>query len=169
MKKYIKNCLIIVGVIVAIIILDTIIALKFDTSPFIRIREYYNGGNLNYKDKGILVDSYCGTNGIKDTVIKGFSYSLAYDPNITIIDKSKEIVGFSADTALEPFYEDDKYVYCYPCIISDYIIVKYSDGTEETVKEALKNNRIEIGYLDKFNIHYIKQEKFQMYQQTTQE
>lgn len=169
MKKGIRKVLIVIGIVVGIILIDSIQALVFDNNPLLKIREYYNGGNLNYKDKGILVDSYCGTNGIKDTVIKGFSYSLAYDPNITIIDKSKEIVGFSADTALEPFYEDDKYVYSYPCIISDYVIVRYSDGTEETVKEALKNNRIEIGYLDKFNIHYIKQEKFQMYQQNTQE
>ena len=156
-----KKALTIIGLIVLIIALDTIIALHFDTSPLIKIREYYNGGNLNYVDKGILVDTYCGTNGIKDTTIKGFSYSLDYDSNITIVDKSKSIKDFSADTALEPFYEDEQYIYSYPCIISDYIVVKYSDGTEETVKEALKNNHIEIGYLDKFGIKYIKQEKSQ--------
>ena len=157
MKKILK---IIVSIIV-IIILDTLIALHFDTSPLIKIRQYYNGGNLNYVDKGLLINTYCGTNGIKDTTIKGFSYSLDYDPNITIIDKTKAIKDFSADAALEPFYEDENYIYSYPCIISDYIVVKYSDGTEETVKEALKNNRIEIGYLDKFDINYIKQEKSQ--------
>ena len=156
-----KQVLTFIGLIIVIIILDTIIALNFDTSPLIKIREYYNGGDLNYVDKGILVDTYCGTNGIKDTTMKGFSYSLDYDTNITIVDKSKDIKKFSADTALDPFYEDEKYIYSFPCIISDYIVVKYSDGTEETVKEALKNNRIEIGYLDKFDIHYIKQEKSQ--------
>ena len=162
MKKIIKKILIIVGIIIGIILLDSIIALYFDTSPFIRIRDYAGGGTVIYIDKGILVDTYCVTNGIKDTVIKGFSYSLDYDPNITIVDKTKSIEDFTADTALEPFYEDDDYIYSYPSIISDYIIVRYSDGTEETVKEALKNNRIEIGYLDKFNIHYIKQEKTQV-------
>ena len=156
-----KKALTIIGLTVLIIALDTIIALHFDTSPIIKIREYYNGGDLNYIDKGVLVDTYCGTNGIKDTTIKGFSYSLDYDSNITIVDKSKSIKDFSADTALEPFFEDEQYIYSYPCIISDYIVVKYSDGTEETVKEALKNNHIEIGYLDKFGIKYIKQEKLQ--------
>lgn len=156
-----KKVLTFIGSIIAIIILDTIIALHCDTSPLIKIREYYNGGDLNYVDKGILVDTYCGTNGIKDTTIKGFSYSLDYDSNITIIDKSKAIKDFTTDTALEPFYEDEKYIYSFPCIISDYIVVKYSDGTEENVKEALKNKHIEIGYLDKFDINYIKQEKSQ--------
>lgn len=161
-----KKVLIIIGIIIGIVLIDSIQALVFDNNPLLKIREYYNGGDLYYKDKGILVDTYCGTNGIKDTTIKGFSYSLDYDPNITIIDKTKTIDDFACDTALDPFYEDDKYVYSYPCIISDYIVVKYSDGTEETVKEALKNNRIEIGYLDKFDIDYIKVEKTQEELQT---
>lgn len=161
-----KKVLIIIGIIIGIVLIDSIQALVFDNNPLLKIREYYNGGDLYYKDKGILVDTYCGTNGIKDTTIKGFSYSLDYDPNVTIIDKTKSIDNFACDTALDPFYEDDKYVYSYPCIISDYIIVKYSDGTEETVKEALKNNRIEIGYLDKFDIDYIKVEKLQEELQT---
>jgi len=159
MMKNIKKILVIIGVVIAIIILDSILALSFDISPLVKIRKYYNGGNLNYVDRGILVDTYCGTNGIRDTTIKGFSYSLAYDPNIEIVDKSLDIKDFACDTALEPFYEDGKYIYSFECIKSDYIVVKYSDGTEETVKEALKNNHIDIGYLDKFDIHYIKIEK----------
>lgn len=159
MKKSMKKVFVIIGIIIGIILLDSIQALVFDNSPLIKVRKYYDGGDLYYKDGGLLVETFCGTNGNKDTVIKGFSYSLDYDPNITIIDKTKSIDDFACDTALDPFYEDDKYVYSYPCIISDYIIVKYSDGTEETVKEALKNNRIEIGYLDKFDIDYIKVEK----------
>ena len=163
MKKSIKIGLIVIGVVVGIILLDSIQALVFDNNPIIGIQ------TRNMKKVGILVETiHCG-NGKHDTVIKGFSSSCAYDENITIIDKSKEIKDFACDTALEKFYEDDKYVYSYPCIISDYIIVKYSDGTEETVKEALENNRIEIGDLDKFDISYIKQEKFQMYQETPPE
>lgn len=157
--RYLKITLITLGIIVGIILLDSIQALVFDNNPIIKIKEYYNGGDLNYKGKGILVDTYNCINGKKDTQLKGFSYSCSYDPNITIIDKSKDIENFTCDTALEPFYEDEKYYYSYGCIKSDYIIVRYSDGKEETVKEALKNNRIDIGDLDKFDIHYIKQEK----------
>ena len=50
-----------------------------NNSPLIKIREDYNGGNLCCVDRGILVDTYYGTNGKRDTVIKGFSYSLTDD------------------------------------------------------------------------------------------
>ncbi len=40
--------------------------------------------------------------------------------------------------------------------MSDYVVVKYSDGKEETVKQALKDNHISISDLDRFNIKYIK-------------
>lgn len=79
MKKVIKKASIIIGIVVAVLVLDSIQALVFDNSPFIKVRKYYNGGDLYYKDGGLLVETYCGTNGNKDTVIKGFSYSLSDD------------------------------------------------------------------------------------------
>ena len=63
------------------------------------------------------------------------------------------------DTALETFYETYDDIYCFGSIKSEYVIVKYTDGTSETVKEALKNGRIKIDDLDKFGISYIKQPK----------
>ena len=91
MKNKIKKIILVIVIILAVCLLDSIIALVFDTSPLIKIRVYYNGGDLNYVDKGIFVNTYCGTNGIKDTTIKGFSYSLSYDSDYEIIDTSKEI------------------------------------------------------------------------------
>ncbi len=79
MKKVIKRASVIIGIVVAVLVLDSIQALVFDNSPFIKVRKYYNGGDLYYKDGGLLVETYCGTNGNKDTVIKGFSYSLSDD------------------------------------------------------------------------------------------
>jgi len=79
MKKVIKKASIIIGIVVAVLVLDSIQALVFDNSPFIKVRKYYNGGDLHYKDGGLLVETYCGTNGNKDTVIRGFSYSLSDD------------------------------------------------------------------------------------------
>ena len=157
--KNIKKVLVIICIFIAIILLDSILAFSFDISPMIKIREYYNGGDLNYVDRGIFVDTYCGTNGIKDTTIKGFSYSLAYDSNIQIIDKSLAINDFACDTALEIFYEDNKYSYCFECLKSDYIVVKYSDGTEESVKDALNKKHIELEMLNQCNSKYIKIEK----------
>lgn len=79
MKKAIKKTAIVIVIVVAVLVLDSIQALVFDNSPLIKVRKYYNGGDLNYKDGGLLVETYCGTNGNKDTVIKGFSYSLSDD------------------------------------------------------------------------------------------
>ena len=79
MKKAIKITVIILSVVVTVIVLDTAQALVFDNSPLFKVREHYNGGDLNYRDKGLLVDTVCGTNGNKDTVIKGFSYSISDD------------------------------------------------------------------------------------------
>lgn len=79
MKKVIKKVAIIIGIVVAVLVLDSIQALIFDNSPLIKVRKYYDGSDLHYKDGGLLVETYCGTNGNKDTVIKGFSYSLSDD------------------------------------------------------------------------------------------
>ena len=65
----------------------------------------------------------------------------------------------TTDTALEKFYEDDENEYFYGSIKSEYVIVKYTDGTQETVGTALKKGTITLADLDRYNIHYIKQEK----------
>ena len=96
MKKYLKKIFKILGFIILIIFLDTIQALIFDNSPVFKIR-IKNEGNLTFIDHGLLVDTYHCKNNKKDTIIKGFSYSLDYDSNITIVDKSKAIKDFSVD------------------------------------------------------------------------
>jgi hypothetical protein len=42
---------------------------------------------------------------------------------------------------------------------SQYVIVEYTNGIEETIKQALKNGHIKIADLDKYNIYYLKKEK----------
>lgn len=85
MKKSVKTVLIVLGILIALVLIDTIQAFAFDNSPVLKKREYYNGGDLYYKDTGLLVDTYCGTNGNKDTVMKGFSYSISDDTYDEII------------------------------------------------------------------------------------
>ena len=74
----------------------------------------------------------------------------------TLVDKSKDIENFICLEALEEFYKDDNYVYSYPCIMSEYVVVRYEDGTEITVKDALAKGKINISDLDKYNIQYYK-------------
>ena len=112
------------------------------------------------KKVGILVDTFHCGNGKHDTVIKGFSHSCAIiDDNYTLVDKTKEVNDFACDSALESFYEDDNYTYYWSCIKNTLMVVRYSDGNEETISDALKSKHIEIGDLDKFEIDYIKYEK----------
>lgn len=67
--------------------------------------------------------------------------------------------GIPTDQALEPFYEDEGFVYSFPSIRSGYVMVYYKDGTGQTVKEALAEGKIAVSDLDRFGISYYKEEK----------
>lgn len=54
----------------------------------------------------------------------------------------------------EVFFEDDNNKYIFGNPISQYIIVRYADGSEENIRVALENGRAIIGDLDRFGIHY---------------
>lgn len=154
MKKNIKRVFVIIGIIVGIILLDSIQALVFDNNPIIGIQ------TRNMKKVGILVDTHHCGNGKHDTVIKGFSYSCNYNGgNYILIDETKEIKNFACAEALEGFYEDENYTYYWSCMKNKHMIVKYDDGSKELISEALKNKHIEIQILDKFDMNYIKIEK----------
>lgn len=79
--------------------------------------------------------------------------------NYKLVDKTKEIEDFACAEALEEFYEDDNYTYYWSCIKNKYMIIKYNDGTEETISQALQKGHIDIQILDKFDISYNKYEK----------
>jgi len=154
MKKNIRIILIAIGVIVGVILFDSIQALVFDNNPIIGI------DSRCCKRNGILVDTYYCDNGKKNTVIKGFSYSCSYNGgNYTLIDETKNKLNFSCAEVLQSFYEDEKYIYYWECMKNKYMIVKYEDGFEETISDALIQKHIGIEVLNKFDIDYIKEEK----------
>lgn len=73
---------------------------------------------------------------------------------VSIVDTTKTSdIGY--DTALEKFYENETTQYYFDGIKSEYIIVKYSDGTEKNIKDAFENGDVTISDLDKFDIDYI--------------
>ncbi len=76
-----------------------------------------------------------------------------------IVDNTLDDKDFACSQALEEIYQDDNYTYYFNCIKSNYVIVKYTDNTSETVKNALKKKRISIEDLDKYNIKYLKEAK----------
>ncbi|MBE6156481.1 MAG: hypothetical protein E7161_01925 [Firmicutes bacterium] len=78
---------------------------------------------------------------------------------LEIVDTTKNIKDFVCAESLEEFYSDEQYSYYFSCIKSSYILVKYKDGSQITVSEALKNGEISISDLPNYNINYYKYEK----------
>ena len=75
-----------------------------------------------------------------------------------IVDKTATELIFTED-AVEPFYVDENYVYYFPSIKSQYVLVRFTNGKETTVKHALSQGLISIGELDRWGIKYTKEEK----------
>jgi len=74
----------------------------------------------------------------------------------SIVDNSK---GMAFPGVLEVFFEDDGYTYSFGAPISEYVIVKYTDGSTEGVKAALENGHIQITDLDQYGICYFADPK----------
>lgn len=75
------------------------------------------------------------------------------DGVVSIVDNT--LTGeFALPDALEYFYTESGKKYYFTQIKSQHVIVTYSDGTEQNVKEALADGRIAISDLDAFGIGY---------------
>jgi len=61
--------------------------------------------------------------------------------------------------AIEPFWEDESYIYSFPSIRSQYITVTYGDGSTQTIREALQEGKASIEDLYLFDVHYYKEER----------
>ena len=75
MKKSLKITLIVIGVLVGIIAIDTLQAKIFDNSPLLKIRDNLDGGTIDYIDKGIFVNHYHCNNNENVTTWKGTKFT----------------------------------------------------------------------------------------------
>ena len=57
------------------------------------------------------------------------------------------------------FFEDEKYEYYYPSQKTKVVMVYFPNGVTMTVEEALKQGKISMDLLDKYEIEYLKKEK----------
>ena len=90
-----KRIIIILCFIVGLIFLDFIVALSFNNSPIIKIRDYYNVDSTIYKDKGIFTNTYKCSDGKTKTVLKTTKYVCS----INDIEKDiKEVITITFDT-----------------------------------------------------------------------
>ena len=81
--------------IIGLIFLDFIVALSFNNSPIIKIRDYNNGVSTIYKDKGIITNTYKCSDGKTKTVLKTTKY--VYPMN-DIEKDIKEAITITFDT-----------------------------------------------------------------------
>ena len=80
MKKK-KIIIITIISIISLIFLDFIIALSFNNSPVIKIRDYYNSGSTIYIDKGIFTNTYKCFDVKTNTVLKTTKYTCPMNEN----------------------------------------------------------------------------------------
>ena len=81
--------------IIGLIFLDFIVALLFNNSPIIKIRDYYDGGSTVYIDKGIFTNTYKCSDGKTKTVLKTTKYVC---PMNAIEKDKKEAITITFDT-----------------------------------------------------------------------
>lgn len=91
MKKWIKIILGIIGILIIIIILDTLQAKIFNNSPLLKIRKNYNDDSTAYIDKGIFINHYYCTNKEEKTLFKGTKYSCPIEEKTPNYDNYKKI------------------------------------------------------------------------------
>ena len=91
MKKGLKITLIVISIILTFIILDTIQALVFNNSPILKLREFINGGNTYYIDKGLFVNHYYCANKEEKTIFKNTKYACS---KLIITEEIKTIDNF---------------------------------------------------------------------------
>lgn len=92
-------------------------------------------------------------------VICGLGFLLLKD---TKFNKSKiEIIDatFVCNNMEEKFYEDDKYVYYFPCVKSDAVYVKFENNNKMLVVDALEENKVTIKELLDAGLKCNKKEK----------
>lgn len=114
MKKFIKICLIIIGIIILSIIIDMVCIFTINR-PLFAIKDDCDCIYSVYK--GIFYDTYnCLEYSIPQIKAKGTKFSCAiskFDIGnvVDIVDTTKHIKDFACAEALEEFYSDDNHNY----------------------------------------------------------
>ncbi len=79
---------------------------------------------------------------------------MSHKDDIKIIDAT-----YSCFSTLEKFYEDDEYIYYFPCKKSDSVYVKLNNNTKMLVTEALSEEKVSIKELISAGLEVKKKKK----------
>ncbi len=131
MKKTLKVFLIIIGVLVGIVALDTLQAKIFNNSPLFKIRETIYGDDAYYVDKGLLVNHYHCKNE-NTTTWKGTKYSCPVNI-ITLNDINDKIVNLISKNE----EDNTNYAYNYIDVEKQVIVVGLVDNSQDKQEEFI--------------------------------
>ncbi len=133
------------------------VVLYFDGYDLIEVANVELAGNNSHK-RGVYIDGYMYMFGHEDFKVDDLSGDSGEKAIAKIVDRTKE-ENIACDTALERFYEDDRYEYYFGVIKSQYISVTYTDGSTENILSAMDVGRVKIADLDRFDIEYYTKAK----------
>ncbi len=111
------------------------------------------------KDSTPLDNGFDFKDGMRFSFDKEEVFTPYHERPIEIIRDIAKEQNIPTDQVIEAFFEDDEYVYSFSSAKSDYVTVKFTDGEEITVKDALKKGYIRIHDLDAYGISYIREIK----------
>jgi len=87
-------------------------------------------------------------------------YGVDYFTESKVIEEIEDLTrknGMATASALDWFYSDDRFSYCFPSLKEEYIIVHFKDGTEQNFVEALEEGMVIVKDLEQFGIQYYAQ------------
>ena len=130
MKKSLKITLIVIGVLVGIVVVDTLQAKIFNNSPILKVRENLNGGRTAYIDKGVFVNHYYCINKEEKTLFKGAKYTCPE------LEENKESTnGF-----------DKEFLQCIENELGGYLVTEKDNLIEIPLSEIKKDDNEKIEY-----------------------
>ena len=138
MKKGLKITLIVLGVLVGIVALDTLQAKIFDNSPLLKIRENLDGGSTDYIDKGIFVNHYHCNNNENVTIWIGTKFACSVkESNTKEFDFYLTKPEIHNDIRFNDYFTfENRKIYLAGNINQFYVV----DGKTMTLKEYISNN-----------------------------
>ncbi len=116
----------------------------------------YPNENANAENGDISATGSESEGTVSDEVSEGETDG---SDEISVVDIVCDFEGKYHAQALETIYMDETYIYVLGSYCSQDIIVTYSDGTTQNVKEALDDGNITLADLDRFEIKYSKRVK----------
>ena len=109
---------------------------------------------MRLKKKAVVIMGLFGVIFLMVGLVIFFFNKAISAPKIQIMDAT-----FSCTQSIEKFYEDDKYVYSFPCVKSKSIYVKFENGNKMLVVDALEQKKVTIDELIDAGLKVYKKEK----------